>query len=144
GVRVRYGKSQRRGAAVARLPWLRRSSKCSSAIVSARKPSGYLPGRGGKTVTSSSAMPQVAHFSRGIWYAFSDCCWTALPSPTSASMICDIRQRHCSTPRPSIPKVVSEMLGHASASITLDIYSHVIPDDAAAAMASLLYDRERV
>ena len=26
------------------------------------------------------------------------------------------------------PKVVSEMLGHASVSITLDIYSHVIPD----------------
>jgi integrase len=40
------------------------------------------------------------------------------------------------------PKVVSEMLGHASVSITLDIYSHVIPDmqqDAAAAMANLLY-----
>ena len=40
------------------------------------------------------------------------------------------------------PKVVSEMLGHASVSITLDIYSHVIPDmqqDAAAAMAWLLY-----
>jgi len=45
------------------------------------------------------------------------------------------------------PKVVSEMLGHASVSITLDIYSHVIPDmqqDAATAMASLLYDGERV
>ncbi len=41
------------------------------------------------------------------------------------------------------PKVVSEMLGHASVSITLDIYSHVIPDmqqDAAAAIAKLLYD----
>lgn len=39
------------------------------------------------------------------------------------------------------PKVVSEMLGHASIAITLDIYSHVIPDmqqDAAATMASLL------
>ncbi|WIG60724.1 MAG: hypothetical protein OJF49_003472 [Ktedonobacterales bacterium] len=39
------------------------------------------------------------------------------------------------------PKVVSEMLGHASVSITLDIYSHVIPDmqqDAAAVMGSLL------
>jgi integrase len=41
------------------------------------------------------------------------------------------------------PKVVSEMLGHASVSITLDIYSHVMPDmqqDAAAAMARLLYE----
>ena len=41
------------------------------------------------------------------------------------------------------PKVVSEMLGHASVSITLDIYSHVIPDmqqDAAAVMATLLYN----
>jgi integrase len=40
------------------------------------------------------------------------------------------------------PKVVSEMLGHASVSITLDIYSHVILDmqqDAAAVMAALLY-----
>lgn len=39
------------------------------------------------------------------------------------------------------PKVVSEMLGHASVSITLDIYSHVLPDmqeDAAAAMAKAL------
>lgn len=39
------------------------------------------------------------------------------------------------------PKVVSEMLGHASVSITLDIYSHVIPDmqkDAAAIMAGVL------
>jgi len=40
------------------------------------------------------------------------------------------------------PKVVSEMLGHASVAITLDIYSHVLPDmqqDAAAAMAAILY-----
>jgi integrase len=39
------------------------------------------------------------------------------------------------------PKIVSEMLGHASVSITLDIYSHVLPDmqqDAAAAMAVAL------
>ena len=27
----------------------------------------------------------------------------------------------------SIPKIVSEMLGHASVSITLDLYSHVTP-----------------
>jgi integrase len=36
------------------------------------------------------------------------------------------------------PKIVSEMLGHASVSITLDLYSHVLPDmqrDAATAMA---------
>jgi integrase len=26
------------------------------------------------------------------------------------------------------PKIVSEMLGHASVSITLDLYSHVLPD----------------
>jgi integrase len=38
-------------------------------------------------------------------------------------------------------KVVSEMLGHSSVAITLDLYSHVLPDmqrDAAAAMDSLL------
>ncbi len=39
------------------------------------------------------------------------------------------------------PKVVSEMLGHATVAITLDIYSHVLPDmqqDAAAVMERLL------
>jgi hypothetical protein len=44
------------------------------------------------------------------------------------------------------PKVVSEMLGHASVSITLDIYSHVLPDmqqDAAATIAGLLYGNRR-
>jgi integrase len=45
------------------------------------------------------------------------------------------------------PKVVSEMLGHASVSITLDIYSHVIPDmqqDAATIMAAVLQRSELV
>jgi len=40
------------------------------------------------------------------------------------------------------PKVVSEMLGHATIAITLDIYSHVLPDmqqDAALAMGTLMY-----
>jgi integrase len=39
------------------------------------------------------------------------------------------------------PKVVSEMLGHSTVSITLDIYSHVLPDmqqDAAAAIGAAL------
>lgn len=39
------------------------------------------------------------------------------------------------------PKIVSEMLGHASVSITLDIYSHLLPDmqdRAVAAMESAL------
>jgi integrase len=39
------------------------------------------------------------------------------------------------------PKIVSEMLGHASIGITLDIYSHVLPDmqaQAAAAMGAAL------
>jgi integrase len=39
------------------------------------------------------------------------------------------------------PKVVSERLGHSSVSITLDIYSHVIPamqETAAALVASLI------
>jgi integrase len=40
------------------------------------------------------------------------------------------------------PKVVSEMLGHASVSITLDIYSHLLPDmqeKAAKALEEMLY-----
>jgi integrase len=39
------------------------------------------------------------------------------------------------------PKIVSEMLGHASIAITLDIYSHVLPhmqQQAADAMDDLL------
>jgi integrase len=39
------------------------------------------------------------------------------------------------------PKVVSEMLGHATISITLDTYSHVLPtmqDSAAKAMENVL------
>jgi integrase len=39
------------------------------------------------------------------------------------------------------PKVVSEMLGHATIAITLDTYSHVLPDmqdEAAAAIESAL------
>ncbi len=39
------------------------------------------------------------------------------------------------------PKIVSEMLGHASIRITLDIYSHVLPDmqdQAAAALEGVL------
>ncbi len=37
------------------------------------------------------------------------------------------------------PKVVSEMLGHSSIAITLDLYSHIIPtmQRAAAAAATL-------
>ena len=41
------------------------------------------------------------------------------------------------------PKIVSEMLGHSSVSITLDVYSHVIPglgDAAALAMDEALRD----
>ncbi|MGD0998596.1 MAG: site-specific integrase [Thermoleophilia bacterium] len=40
------------------------------------------------------------------------------------------------------PKVVSERLGHATVSITLDIYSHVIPamqEEAAALIAELVF-----
>lgn len=41
------------------------------------------------------------------------------------------------------PKIVSELLGHSSIRITLDLYSHVLPDmqqDAAATLATLLYE----
>jgi integrase len=39
------------------------------------------------------------------------------------------------------PKIVSEMLGHSSVSITLDVYSHLIPgfgEAAASAMKDVL------
>ena len=44
------------------------------------------------------------------------------------------------------PKVVSEMLGHASAAFTLDVYSHLLPhmqDSAAAKVEKLLMGRRR-
>jgi len=44
------------------------------------------------------------------------------------------------------PKVVSEMLGHASAAFTLDVYAHVLPhmqDSAAAQVEALLLNRKR-
>jgi integrase len=43
------------------------------------------------------------------------------------------------------PKIVSEMLGHSSIAITLDVYSHVIPglgEVAVAAMEDALGDDE--
>ena len=44
------------------------------------------------------------------------------------------------------PKIVSEMLGHSSIAITLDVYSHVIPgmqEAAAMAMEDTLRDQRR-
>jgi integrase len=35
------------------------------------------------------------------------------------------------------PKIVSEMLGHASVAITLSLYSHVLPDMQTAATVAL-------
>ena len=35
------------------------------------------------------------------------------------------------------PKVVSEMLGHASIAITLDTYSHVLPNTQSSAVAAM-------
>jgi integrase len=40
------------------------------------------------------------------------------------------------------PKIVSERLGHAKVSITMDVYSHAVPSmqrEAAGAMAALVY-----
>jgi integrase len=49
--------------------------------------------------------------------------------------------------RAGVPaKVVQERLGHANISITLDLYSHVIPGmqrDAAAHVAALLFGDQR-
>ncbi len=45
------------------------------------------------------------------------------------------------------PKIVSEMLGHSTVSITLDTYSHLIPglgDAAASAMMDVLGDEPSV
>lgn len=61
----------------------------------------------------------------------------------------DLRHTHATMAlRANIhPKVVSERLGHASISITLDTYSHAIPamqEDAAETVAAMLSDRDAV
>jgi integrase len=40
-------------------------------------------------------------------------------------------------------KVIQEVLGHSSIAVTMDVYSHVLPDmqQAASAMDALLFDR---
>jgi integrase len=43
------------------------------------------------------------------------------------------------------PKVVSEMLGHSSITITLDVFAHVLPhmqQDAAMTVAAVLFAQE--
>ena len=57
-------------------------------------------------------------------------------------MIYAIPQRRCYWQGVYNPKVVSEMLGHSTIAITLDIYSHVLPDmqqDAAATLEHILF-----
>jgi integrase len=65
-------------------------------------------------------------------------CWTA---ETVSSAICSMDSGRLV--RGVHPKIVSEILGHSSVSITLDTYSHVIPglgDAAARAMEDALKD----
>jgi integrase len=40
-------------------------------------------------------------------------------------------------------KLIQEVLGHSSIAVTIDVYSHVLPDmqQAASAMDALLFDR---
>jgi integrase len=73
------------------------------------------------------------------------CCYKALLKRAELPMIRFHDLRHtCATlllSKNVNPKIVSEMLGHASIAITLDTYSHVLPnmrDQAAAAMEDAL------
>jgi integrase len=73
-----------------------------------------------------------------------------LEAPTEANGAAEHKvprpQAHLHNPSPdegAHPKIVSEMLGHSSVSITLDVYSHVIPglgEAAASAMEDALGD----
>ena len=59
----------------------------------------------------------------------------------SASTTCAIRPRRFSWNRACTRRIVSEMLGHSTIAITLDLYSHVTPtmqEQAAAAMDAVL------
>ena len=61
----------------------------------------------------------------------------------SDCMICGTRSRRFCWPGGVHPKVVSEMLGHATIALTLDTYSHVIPSlqqEAAGVVAAAVLD----
>jgi integrase len=74
-------------------------------------------------------------------------CSSGSTSRRSGSTTCATVPPHCCHTAATLlllqgvhPKVVSEMLGHASVSITLDLYSHVLPDmrrDAMEAMEAM-------
>jgi len=58
----------------------------------------------------------------------------------------ELRGRRYTGPPVAHPKVVSERLGHATISITLDTYSHAIPamqEEAAALIAGLVFAGEQ-
>ena len=61
------------------------------------------------------------------------------PRETAAIRFHDLRHTHASQLlKAGVPvKVVSERLGHAAASITLGVYSHVLPDMQAEAVAEI-------
>ena len=64
-------------------------------------------------------------------------------SPTYASTTSATFAPPCSCTKGVSVKVVQEVLGHSSVSVTMDVYSHVLPDmqeKAAAAMDGLLSD----
>jgi integrase len=73
-----------------------------------------------------------------------DCSTAAVWSARKRSYSVSKRRRTCAKlllTKSVHPKIVSEMLGHSSIAITLDIYSHVIPglgDVAATAMEDVL------
>jgi integrase len=56
-------------------------------------------------------------------------------------MICGTRALRCYSVRACTRKIVPELLGHATIAITLDTYSHVLPDmqgEAVSAMEATL------
>ncbi len=62
---------------------------------------------------------------------------------------CDLRHTHATLLLLAVvnPKIVSERLGHASVSLTLDTYSHVLPtiqNAAVEALGSSLYKTPRL
>jgi len=78
------------------------------------------------TTSSSQRSPQALEVRNLVNRHFKPILKTAKLPLRSACTICGTRAPRCSSPGRA-PKIVSERLGHASVTLTLDTYSHVLP-----------------
>jgi hypothetical protein len=135
--------SPRQPRAVVPSPWLRRWWTRCVLTAPVRRPSG-CPGAPTTPTLAWSLPPRTAgHFTRRRFRACSFARPSELGCGRSDSTTSGTRSGRSCWPAMSHPKVVSEMLGHATIALTLDTYSHVIPSlqqEAASVVAAAVLD----